>query len=198
MKTTTKVLKTKILACQWLDAIKSVNISNKDYNNCSKEFNLTVAQIKTAYNNWKHFGKVDLRTTYAARLNKKVVSKFNSISENAKTKNDMRHRIKFKSYTSKEAGSILNEYTFKYKGKTVDFLLENEISEHQFYSWIKELTVSGTLLGRKIIDYKDRRKVDVLTVIRYTRYPKNSNIKNLTVAERSELNRIQYLLQKKL
>lgn len=198
MKTTTKVLKTKILACQWLDAIKSVNISNKDYNNCSKEFNLSVSQIKKAYNNWKHFGQVDLRTTYAARLNKKATSKCDKFSENAKTKHMLKGRIKFKSYTSKEAGSILNEYVFKYKGKTVDFFLENEISEKQFYSWIKELTISGTLLGRKIIDYKDRRKVDALTVIRYTRYPKNSNIKNLTVAERSELKRIQYLLQKKL
>lgn len=86
--------------------------------------------------------------------------------------------------TAKEAGDIIIEYMTT-KIRTCELLTKYGVTRDQFYNWIREIEVSGTLLGVKIIDTKKYAKLKILDAIRLHKYPytKKKSIVNMTESE---------------
>lgn len=129
----------------------------------AKSIGLTFNILKRAWLNFAQFGAVDLRTktgksaknTYAVQstYNKKY---FSGLSR--------------KLLSADQAKVILKEYIFT-QIKVVELLNKYELSKDQFYEIVRELNVSGTVLGSSVLNPKKYAKVDIKKVIRYSKKP---------------------------
>lgn len=167
--TNTKRLKQKTLAVNELASSTSKKITNLMIKNTAKKYGLTKDSLKTAFTNFMNFGKVDLR--YAGKRRK---SKLNFVSP---TKLPY---YPWKKITSKEAGNLLHEYIFSWGDTAKEFSRKYQLNLMQLYSWIKELTISGKLLGRKVLDPRKYMKIDVKNVIVLEKYSKKAYCKTMS------------------
>lgn len=205
---TNVLIKAKIEACKELDQRNQVKINREllefivkllELNNY---YPLTEGQIKRAYHNWLNWGQVDMRTKNPRRTRSAIVrAAIKEKFRNSEEKMKLLRRIPVRKFTSKEAGTLIIEY-INYDGRVCDFFLENQLNPNQFYNWIEEVSITGRLLGRKIFNFDDQRKIDLLTVIHIFRYEKGPKtkklLKSMSEDELSQLNIIKTTLYKKL
>jgi len=55
--------------------------------------------------------------------------------------------------------------------KVYEVLDEYKVSRTQYYAWLEELTIKGTLKGKKIFDWTQYAKKDVKEIIQYSKQP---------------------------
>lgn len=205
---TNALIKSKIAACKELDKRSQIKLNRELLRHImqllvlNNYHHLTIGQILRAYHNWCNWGQVDMRTknprrTTSAAARAAVKEKFKDSEEKMKLVHDIPER----KFTSKEAGTLIIEY-ISYDFRICDFFLENQLNPTQYYNWIEELSITGRLLGRKIFNFDDQRKIDLLDVIHILRYEKGPKtqklLKSMSEDELSQLNIIKTTLYKKL
>lgn len=101
--------------------------------------------------------------------------------------------------TAKEAAAILVEYM------TTDMNSRNLCNKHQialsqFYGWIRELTISGTIMGTLILDWNKYGKVEIKDVIWAKKKPNTmrKSIVSLNPTEQLAFERVSQVLEKYL
>lgn len=107
--------------------------------------------------------------------------------------------VKNNTITPERAGAIIKEYM---KGDETSRQLSKKynVSVNQFYDWIHELNVSGSILGKKILDTNKYAKLEVKDVIWKYKKPqtKRKSIASLSLGEMSAYNRVANVLLKYL
>ena len=150
----------------------------------AKEANLKASTLKRA---WDNFVQTGGRT---------VDRRFKTGSGTIKMKPSVVcNNHKRKDVSTSEAGTIIKYYMTN-KISSRELCNKYNISVGQFYSWLKELRVSGTLLGRKIFDTKKYAKPEVKDVIWYYREPKTErkSITRLSIMEKANYRRVAEVL----
>lgn len=136
----------------------------------SEKYGLKVEVIRYAYANFISFGRTDLTVKYIPPKYEENIK----IIESYKKYNAKKHiPYPVKEYSTKKAGNLLHEYIFDFdssRGSALRFFKKYKINYHQFYSWLRELTLHGTILGRKIYDPSEFNKMSVRTAIRLEQY----------------------------
>lgn len=100
-----------------------------------------------------------------------------------------------KNVTPEEAGSIIIEYmTTDINSRALS--VKYGVALNQIYEWIHELNVSGTILGKKVLNPKKYAKLNVKDVIWMHKKPntKRASIKELTVTEKAAYKRVARVL----
>ena len=108
---------------------------------------------------------------------------------------------KSRDVSSAEAAKIILEYMQSNCTVTSrDLSVKYSISVVQFYNWIRELNVSGTLLGKRVLNPSKYAKLNVLDAIWIKRNPKTQrkSITRLTSLELAALKRVSDVLEKYL
>ena len=107
---------------------------------------------------------------------------------------------KNKKINAKKAAEIILEYMTSNKLNSRELCNKYNISLAQFYGWINELSVSGTLMGHMILDVTEYAKLPVVDVIWYNKYPntQRKSIKYLTTLQRKQYSRVATVLLKYL
>jgi len=102
--------------------------------------------------------------------------------------------------TKKEIAEILLTYMQNTSLNSRDIAKKFNITLRQFYSWVKELNLSGTILGKRILNPLKYHKCEVKDVIWLKRFPetKRSRISNLNILELSFYKRTGNVLEKYL
>lgn len=124
---------------------------------------ITYEVMRRAWLNFVQFGKVDRRGTGRLKPSEKLALK----EYNSKYFSGLKAR---KNVIPFEACSIIKDYAFS-SIKAVNLFKKHGITPKQFYNWLKELEVTGEVLGRTIFDVTKYLKPDVKSVIEYAKYP---------------------------
>lgn len=100
---------------------------------------------------------------------------------------------------AKEAAAAILEYMTT-DIKSVEVCNKYRVNPNQFYEWIHELQVSGTLLGKKVLNHNKYAKIEVLDAIRLVKKPdtKRKSITALSELELIAYERVGDVLQKYL
>lgn len=166
----------KMQACMELAEMNKKKITDEDIKVVSRQHGLPQASLR---NGWKTFqesgGKfIDYRVK---------TGKYVGNSQFAKPKTTA-----CKSYrddvTAAEAGSIIIEYMTT-DIKSTELSAKHQISTSQFYSWIRELNTSGTLMGKRVLDPKKYAKLKITDVIYFRKNP-DTNRKSITSLSATE------------
>lgn len=104
------------------------------------------------------------------------------------------------SITPSQAGSMILQYMHDPKISSREICYVNKVSVLQFYGWLHELEVKGTLMGRRVLDPQKYAKLNIKDVIWLKRNPntKRKSINNLTTLERVQYRRVATVLEKYL
>jgi transposase-like protein len=96
-----------------------------------------------------------------------------------------------------EAAEILLYYMNTHYTTSRDVANKYQVSVNQIYEWIRELSVSGTLLGQMILNPRKYGKSNVKDIIWLTKHPKTQRktIVALTDSERLNYERVAQVLQ---
>jgi transposase-like protein len=151
----------KILACIELASMDVKKIEKTQIQEAATKHGLSVASLERAWKNLTEYGKVSFK------------------SEETVTTQEQRDYLKQKNQeyfagltaravTSKAAGKIIKEYIFT-NIKAVELFRKHNISPNQFYGWLRELDVKGTLLGRRVLDPTQYDKNHIKQVIKLRR-----------------------------
>ena len=119
--------------------------------------------MRRAWLNFVQFGTVDRRGTGRISQEKRDELKLS----NAKYFSGLRVK---KNVTSFEACAIIREYAFT-DIKAVNLFKKHRVNKDQFYTWLKELEVTGEVIGKTIFDVTKYLKPEVKKVIEYSKYP---------------------------
>lgn len=100
----------------------------------------------------------------------------------------------------KTAAKIILEYLNSNDLNSRELCNKYKISLTQFYDLLHELNVSGTIMGKEILDPKKYAKIDVKDAIWFTKYPatRRKSITSLTPFEKVALVRVSQVLDKYL
>lgn len=164
-------------------AIKSImgtKITRKAMLKAAHENGLTLKQLRKALSNFMNFGYIDgrSRTKWQNSARSEDTS---SIGKGLKHPNSYKallkrmYSYKIGHYTSAKAGNLIHEFIFGSDLRTLRYLDSKHINAVVWYGWLKELSEKGTLLGRKILDYKTQSKFRLTTVIKVIRNSLSSN-----------------------
>lgn len=165
-----ELIKSKNSAVEYLCKSNTKHITPAQIKYCVKNFNLSKKQVETAYRNFLNFDKVDLRYKNIDCSYTKSNINFDWVATIKKRK-----YFKKKDVTSKEFGALLHEYIFNSNKKMLDFLEEKEFCVVQYYKILKDFSISGKLLGRKVLDFSKYKKINVNTLISFAaRYNRNA------------------------
>jgi hypothetical protein len=119
--------------------------------------------MRRAWFNFVQFGIIDRRGTGRLKPSQKLALK----ERNAKYFSGAKVR---KNVTPMEACAVIRDYAFT-EIKAVNLFKKHGVTKDQFYSWLKELEVTGEVLGKTIFDVTKYLKPDVKKVIEYSKYP---------------------------
>jgi len=148
--------------------------------------------LNLALDNFLKFGKVDLRRkngkskTTAAALAKQLQLQRGYLPQGV---------VANKNITQNTVCNILRDYFFQ-NVPAVSLFKKYSITPKQLYSYIRELNVSGTVLGKKVLDPKKYAKVDVKLCRKYLQKPHLFEDKDLLF--KKQLERINTILDKYL
>src|SRR5574344_830736 len=155
-----------------INELMGSNLTRKHVLEVAHKHGLTYHQLEVALTNFLNYGYIDgrMKTPWAAKASHTTTLK---MSKKAKTKyKQLRTRIgsyKFQPLDSKHAGNLIHEFIFSSTDRAMRFLDKKQINVDQWYQWLRELSTEGTLLGRKIFDYKAQRKIRMTTVVKVIR-----------------------------
>lgn len=178
----------KVEACMILAAMNKKKITSQDIRVAAK---LTATHYRSIESAWRTFqesgGKyIDYRVT----TNKGSIKMTPTLKSEYKARN----------VSLEEAGDIILEYMRDSKINSRKLCNNHQISVPQFYSWIRELNVSGTLLGKRILDPKKYAKLIIKDVIWFAKRPNTSrkSILALSAPEVAAYKRVATVLQEYL
>lgn len=175
----------KMQGCMKLASLNKKKITSEDIKVVSRQYDVSAYSLE---NGWRTFqesgGKyVDYRVKTGNGARFKCVPRYKAYN-------------KFnESVTPEKAGEIILEYmTTKINSRELS--VKHEIALHQFYGWIRELNVSGTLLGKRVLEPKKYAKLIIKDVIWMKKNPETSrkSIVNLTVTEKAAYQRVAEVL----
>lgn len=181
--------KEKVQGCIALTACEDQKITTKKISQVAKEVKIPAHILKNAWDTFQQTGgkQVDRRVT-----TKKGSLKFNPtvVCTNRMDKN----------VTAAEAAKILLEYMSSNDANSRELCNKHGISIAQFYGWIKELNVRGTLMNNTILDPKKYAKCETKDVIWYYKHPDTTrkSIVKLSAMEQHQYKRIACVLVKYL
>lgn len=165
-------LKQKMEGCLELANLDKKKITDTVIYNIAKKHSTPYIVMKNAWMNFVQTGGkyVDLR-----QRSLKGSIKMNSTKKCTITRQ--------RGVSSETAGKIILEYmTTNITSR--ELCQKYNITILQFYGWLKELNISGTLLDRKVLDFTKYAKLDVKDVIWYYRYP---NTKRVSITTKTQL-----------
>lgn len=174
----------KMQGCMKLASLNKKKITDEDIVVVSRQYDISKTSLT---NGWKTFQEsggryVDYRVKTGNGPKFKGVSRFTPCNI-------------ARDVTPEEAGSIIIEYmTTDINSRALS--AKHNIALYQFYSWIRELNVSGTLLGKKVLNPKKYAKLVIKDVIWFKKKPDTTrqSIKNLTVTEKAAYQRVAEVL----
>lgn len=166
----------KLLGCSKLIGMKKKKITKDDIQKVANSIGVSYNVMETAWNNFQQSGGkyVDRRTTTGSgtiKIVPKTICNNLSRGVSPETAGDI-----IRDYMSTDISSraLCNKYN---------------ISVKQFYSWINELNVRGTILGKKVLDPKKYAKIEVKDVIWFRKNPSTTR-KSISVL--SEYEKLAY------
>lgn len=183
----TQYLKEKQEGCLNLALADVKKITPKMIRNEAENQGISYHVMKRAWENYMKFGNPELRYK-----SKGVFTPLKQAQQISVWQLKNRPNFPVKELTTEEAGKLLKSYIFSGK-QAFEVLKKNKISKNQFYDLIKELNVSGTVLGRKVLDPKQYAKVDVKQVIKFHKKPHLFH--NMSLLEIGIFQRILAVLQ---
>jgi hypothetical protein len=124
---------------------------------------ITYEVMRRAWLNFVQFGVIDRRGTGRLKPSKKLAMK----TYNAKYFSGAKAR---KNVLPIEACGIIRDYAFT-DIKAINLFKKHGVTKDQFYNWLKELEVTGEVLGKTIFDVTKYLKPRVKKVIEYSKYP---------------------------
>jgi hypothetical protein len=137
---------------------------------------ITYEVMRRAWMNFTQFGKVDRRGTGRLKASERAALKI----YNEKHFSGLKTR---KNVLPIEACSIIRDYTFT-SIKAINLFKKHGVTPKQFYGWLKELEVTGEVLGKEIFDVTKYLKPNVKKVIEYSKYPwRFEKTDNLVIAQ---------------
>ena len=184
-----------------MNQIKSTRISDQKMRDQAKDLGLSFEAAKKAYENVtiSAVPSVDRRVKYeeGCELLGSFESKKATYKKNAQDKCMKAHRGTSKKVTASEAAKIIIDIMNSNK-RVWEVLVDNGITNNAYYNWLWELEVYGTLLGRKVLDFKKFNKHPITDMIRIKKYPNGNINKNKSMLEISNLYRVSTILENKL
>lgn len=178
----------KVLVVEKLVSLNKKKITNEEIRKVATECNLPMNSAKSA---WETFQQTSGKYI-DKRCRQSSSGKTIKAVSNYATPTKAKANIGFN-----EAGEIILEYMNDTKLNSRSLCTKHGISVQQFYSWIKELDVSGTLLGKMVLNPKKYGKVCVVDAIWYAKRPntKRASIIELTSFEKLALSRVAQVLE---
>lgn len=177
----------KVKLCRELVLLNATKIKKEDIHETADEINLDYTSAERAWNNFTQTGGkfVDLRYRTGAGT---IVMK--------PTVRAIYPMRKVKVYT---AAKIILEYMHT-SINSRELCNKYKISLNQFYSWLKELNISGTLMNKTVLNPKKYAKIDIKDAIWFNRNPKTKrhSITDLKPTEKLALIRVNQILNKYL
>lgn len=182
----------KVNACIYLIGLRKKHVSANDIKVAANKFQLAYDTTERAWKNFTETGGkvVDRNDLYHAT---KVTFLINNLA-NAKSK--FKRSTKRRVVSFDEAKAIISEYmTTNINSRELS--VKHNISINQFYEWLRELEVKGTLLGVKILDTQKYAKVSVVDAVWLKKKPKSQrySIRTLSYTEKEALRRVGDVLQ---
>lgn len=178
----------KVQACMMLSNMNKKKITSQDIRVASKVFNIGTWSVANAWRTFQESGGkfIDYRVRTEAG--------------SFEAKPSVVCKCKSRDVSFKEAGSIIVEYMTDREINSRELCIKHNISVPQFYSWIRELDVSGTLLGRRVLDPKKYAKLIVKDVIWFKKRPdtQRKSIMTLSAGEIAAYKRVATVLEKYL
>ena len=184
-----------------MNQIKSTRISDEKMRQQAKDLGLSFEAAKKAYENVtiSAVPSVDRRVKYEDGYTPIATLEANkaAYAQNSRDKYMKATHGVSKNVTPSEAAKIIIDVMNSDK-RVWAVLVENGITYNAYYKWLWELEVYGTLLGRKVLDFKKFNKYPVVDMIRIKKYPNGSINKNKSLLEISNLYRVSTILENKL
>jgi len=184
-KTNDKLTKVSA-AVKHLVSLKKKKIVDSDLKAAAEKFEVSFATLKRSWDNFQQTG---------GRCLDRRVSSNNGHSYYFKP-TVVRICKKNKAIDAHTAGNIIREYMNNNEDCVTSLANKHNISVVQFYSWIHELNVSGTLLGVTVLDPKKYAKIEVKDVIWLYKHPNatRKSIQSLTDWEKLAYTRVADIL----
>lgn len=178
----------KVLVCYELSGLNVKKITEDHIIEAAKKYNIPLRSAKKA---WKIF-----QETGGKKVDKRGSGSKPRILMTATIKPLY---TKKRVVTADEAAEAILEYMTT-DIKSIELCNQYRITPEQFYNWINELQVSGTLLGRKVLNHNKYAKIEILDVIRISKRPNTTkkSIIALTELERAAYERVGTVLKKYL
>lgn len=173
----------KVKGCEYLVNLNAKKINKTHIVAAAKLVGLRTDVMENAWNNFVQTGG-------------KYVDKSSKTGSGAKMmpikRKDTYQVTKERVVMPKEAAEIILEYMRNRDINSTKLSNDNNITIRQFYKWINELNVSGTILGTTILNHKKYAKVNVLDAIWLYKRPETTrkSIKALTATERLAYQRV--------
>jgi len=186
----TQYLKEKEEGCLNLAIANVKKVDTTMIRNEAESQGVSYFVMRNAWQNYMEFGQPDLRDK-----GKNTITPPEKLQKILNWQKENRPYFPARDLTSKQAGKILKDYVFTNKS-SYEVMTKHKISSDQFYSLIRELNVSGTVLGRKVLDPKQYAKIDIKKVIKFHKKPHLFN--NESVLEIGRFQRVLVVLKKYL
>lgn len=156
----------KIRICLTLVNLNKKKIKSEDISAVATMFGVKYDIAYRAFRNYVQFGTPDLRSTTGygtIKMTPKIIAKRTGFNKNIDAHTAATAILDYmnSNLTSRE---ICNKY---------------DMSVKQFYGYIRELNISGKLMGHKVLGYNEYAKNDVLAAIRWRKSNGKSSSKRL-------------------
>lgn len=177
----------KVEICKYLSGLNAKKVTDSHIISAAEKFDVPVATARRAWKTFQETGGI---------VDKRGVKKNNTPFCERKT---FPIYTKMRTVLPKDAASAILEYMTT-KKKSVEICNEYKVVPHQFYEWINEIQVKGTLLGKPVLNHKKYAKIEVLDAIRIVKFPNTckKSITELNDLERAAYERVGTVLQKYL
>ena len=174
----------KMQGCMKLASLNKKKITDEDILVVSRQYEISKTSLANGWRTFQESGGqyIDYRVKTGNGPKIKAVSRFTPC-------------IIARDVTPEEAGSIIIEYmTTDINSRALS--AKYNVALYQFYNWIRELNVSGTLLGKRVLEPKKYAKLIIKDVIWFKKNPNTTrqSIKNLTVTEKAAYQRVAEVL----
>lgn len=177
----------KVFVCYELSELPVKKVTECHIVEAAKKYDLPVQSARRA---WRIFQETGGKTVDKRGAGGKSIKMTPSVKANYTRR---------RTVLAKEAAAAILEY-MNTDIKSVEVANKYKIPPVQFYEWIHELQVSGTLLGKKVLNHNKYAKIEVLDAIRIVKKPttKRKSIVALSELERAAYERVGVVLQKYL
>lgn len=185
---TKELLEKKEAMCLEIVQMGLKKVTSVDVDDAGSRHDLKPAQARRV---WKNF------TQTGGKLDKRF--KKGSTVPTIKMKQSHSGYYYSREVKAPEAAKIILDYMHS-NLTSREISVKYKVSVKQFYEWISELNVSGTILGVKVLNPQKYAKLSVLDAIWLKRKPKTTrkSIARLSNSERVALVRVGQILEKYL